>query len=359
MEQLTIRSIAARAVITPLERQVRTASGTIGESPLVLLDVQTEEGIVGRAYLFGYTPMTLKPLVCLIEQLQPELIGKRVVPQDLLKALQDRYRLLGSQGLLGMVASGLDMAYWDALGKAADAPVVSLLGGAPKRLRAYDSYGMVEPAKDEKALRASLDQGFKAIKIKVGFADAKKDVDVVREVRDMIGPDIALMVDYNQSLTPNEAIRRIRTIEPYDLTWVEEPVAAEDLQGAARVRQAVNVDIQMGENWWFPRDAERALSANACDLMMPDVMKIGGITGWLDTMGMAQMQSMPMSSHIFVEASAHALAVSPTCHYLEYLDFAGAILAQKNEIVDGECVARGPGLGMEWDEAAVKRYAAR
>lgn len=359
MEQLTIRSIAARAVVTPLERQVRTASGTIGESPLVLLDVQTDEGIVGRAYLFGYTPMTLKPLVCLIEQLEPELIGKRIVPQELLRALQDRYRLLGSQGLLGMVASGLDMAYWDALGKAADAPVVSLLGGAPKRLRAYDSYGMVDPSEDERSLLASLNQGFKAIKIKVGFADAKKDVDVVRAVRDMIGPDIALMVDYNQSLTPNEAIRRIRMIEPYDLTWVEEPVAAEDLRGAARVRQAVNVDIQMGENWWFPRDAERALSANACDLMMPDVMKIGGITGWLSTMGMAQMQSMPMSSHIFVEASAHALAVSPTCHYLEYLDFAGAILAEKNEIVDGGFEARGPGLGIEWDEAAVKRYAAR
>jgi mandelate racemase len=357
MEPLTIRSITARAVVTPLEREVRTASGTIGESPLVLLDVLTDEGIVGRAYLFGYTPMTLKPLVCLIGQLEPELIGKRIVPQDLLKGLQDRYRLLGSQGLLGMVASGLDMAYWDALGKAADAPVVSLLGGEPKALRAYDSYGMVDPSKDEKALRASLDQGFRAIKIKVGFADPKQDVDVVRTVRDMIGPDIVMMVDYNQSLTPNEAIRRIRQIEPYDLTWVEEPVAAEDLQGAARVRQAVNVDIQMGENWWFPRDAERALSAGACDLMMPDVMKIGGITGWLGTMGMAQMHSMPMSSHIFVEASAHALAVSPTFHYLEYLDFAGAVLAEKNEIIDGCFEARGPGLGIEWDEAAVKRYA--
>jgi mandelate racemase len=91
--------------------------------------------------------------------------------------------------------------------------------------------------------------------------------------------------------------------------------------------------------------------------MMPDVMKIGGITGWLGTMGMAQMQSMPMSSHIFVEASAHALAVTPTCHYLEYLDFAGGVLARKNEIVDGNFEARGPGLGIEWDEEAVTRYA--
>jgi mandelate racemase len=357
MERLTIRSVAARAVRTPLARKVRTASGVIEESPLVLLDVLTEQGITGRAYLFGYTPMTLKPLVCLIEQLQAELVGARVVPHERLKQMQDRYRLLGSQGLLGMVASGLDMAYWDALGKAANAPVVSLLGGEPKPLRAYDSYGMVDPIKDEKALHASLDQGFKAIKIKVGYPEAKQDVDVVRAVRDMIGADVALMVDYNQSLTPNEAISRIRLLEPFDLVWVEEPVAAEDLQGAARVRQSVNVDIQMGENWWFPRDAERALSAGACDLMMPDLMKIGGMTGWLSTMGMAQMQSMPMSSHIFVEASAHALAVSPTCHYLEYLDFAGAVLAGENAIVDGCLQARGPGLGIEWDEDAVRRYA--
>ncbi|KNH06893.1 putative racemase [Candidatus Burkholderia brachyanthoides] len=111
--------------------------------------------------------------------------------------MQDRYRLLGSQGLLGMVASGLDMAYWDALVCSANAPVVTLMGGESRPRRAYDSYSMVDPLKDEKALRTSLDQGFKAIKIKLGYPDVKQNVDVVRAVRDMIGPDVALMVDYN------------------------------------------------------------------------------------------------------------------------------------------------------------------
>ena len=146
-------------------------------------------------------------------------------------------------------------------------------------------------------------------------------------------------------------------IEPYDIHWVEEPVAAEDLQGHATVRQSVNVGIQTGENWWFPRDAERALSAHACDMMMPDLMKIGGITGWLSVMGMASAASMPVSSHIFVEASAHVLPVTPTCHWLEFMDFGSMIMAEPYVIHKGHVTAKGPGLGMAWDESAVSRYA--
>ncbi|KMY86044.1 mandelate racemase/muconate lactonizing enzyme [Candidatus Paraburkholderia calva] len=274
-ERLTIKGLTARAVRTPLERKVRTASGAIEESLLVLLDVLTDEGVTGYVCLFGYTPMTLKSLVCLIEQLAPELVGKRVVPLERLRQLQDRYRLLGSQGLLGMVASGLDIAYWDTLGRAADAPVVSLLGGEPRSLRAYDSYGMVDPLKDEKALRTSLDQGFKAIKIKVGYPDAKQDVDVVRAVRDMIGPDVALMVDYNQphARRSDSAYRAHRAVRS-------------DMGGRTRSRRGFaghGADAAGGERrdpdgreLVVPRDAERALSAGACDMMMLDVMKIGG-----------------------------------------------------------------------------------
>lgn len=356
MNELIIRDIVARAVVVPIARPVHTASGGIEAAPLLLIDVVTEQGITGNAYLFGYSNHTLKPLLALLDALRPELLGLPVVPFARMQQMEKRFRLLGLHGLLGMLVSTLDMAYWDALGKAANRPVVELLGGEIKPLKAYDSYGMVDAQRDEAALRHSVAQGFAGIKIKIGYPDAKQDVASVRAVRELIGPDVALMVDFNQSLQPTEAIRRIRMLEDFDLHWVEEPVLAEDLQGHAQVRQAVSVNIQTGENWWFPRDAQRAISAGAMDLMMPDLMKIGGITGWLGAMGQAQAASIPMSSHLFIEASAHVLAVTPTCDWLEFLDFAGAILDQPYRLHEGKISARGPGLGIVWDEQAVARY---
>lgn len=358
MDSLTIRDLRVRAVDAPIVRPVRTASGSIDTAPLVLLDVLTDEGVTGSSYLFAYSPLMLRPLLSLADELRSELVGQSVVPVQRMLQMQARFRLLGVQGLLGMLLSTLDMAYWDALGKAAGQPVVRLLGGEPRALRAYDSYGMVDPVTDAPALQQTLDRGFQAIKIKLGFADPKRDVEVVRAVRELIGPDIALMVDFNQSLAPVEAIRRIRALEAYDLHWVEEPVSAEDLQGHAQVRAAVSANIQTGENWWFARDAQQALSADACDLMMPDLMKIGGISGWMTVAGIAAAASMPVSSHLFVEASAHVLPVTPTCDWLEFMDFGAAVLAEPAQVAQGCVAARGPGLGMVWDEAAVEKYRA-
>jgi mandelate racemase len=270
--------------------------------------------------------------------------------------MDTKFRLLGRQGLVGMAVSGLDMAFWDILGQAADKPVVELLGGSPRPIRCYDSYGAVEADTDEKALRCSLEQGFKGIKVKGGDGDAANDERRVRGLRKLLGPDIALMLDFNQSLDPAEAKRRIARLEPYDLTWIEEPVPQENLSGHAEVRDTSPIPIQAGENWWFPRGFAEAIATGASDFIMPDLMKVGGITGWLNVAGQADAASIPMSSHILPEASAHVMAVTPTAHWLEVLDFAGAILANPIKIVDGTLTARGPGLGIEWSESAIAKY---
>lgn len=351
-----IRSVKARAVVVPLRRPLGNAFGVFTSGPLVLIDVETDQGITGRAYIFAYATLTQKPLVHLIEEIGRELVGKPIVPFDLMAAMDAKFRLLGWQGLVGMAVSGLDMAFWDALGQCANKTVAELLGGSPKPVKAYDSYGVVDPVKDEKDLRRSLEQGFRGIKIKGGDGDAAKDERVVSGVRAMLGPDIALMIDFNQSLDPAEATRRIERLAPYDLTWIEEPVPQENLLGHAKVRATSPTPIQSGENWWFPQGFAEAIAAGACDFIMPDLMKCGGVTGWMRIAGQAEAASIPQSSHLFAEASAHVLAVTPTAHWLEFLDFAGAILADPAKIVDGTLTARGPGLGLEWDEAAVKKY---
>ncbi len=351
-----IRSVKARAVVVPLKRPLKNAFGTFTSGPLVLIDVETDQGVTGRAYIFAYANVTLKPLVLLVEEIGRELVGKPIVPFDLMAAMDAKFRLLGWQGLVGMAVSGLDMAYWDALGQCAGKTVAELLGGSPKPIKAYDSYGVVDPVKDEKDLRRSLDQGFVGIKIKGGDGDAENDERVVSGVRTLLGPDIALMIDFNQSLDPAEATRRIERLAPYDLHWIEEPVPQENLLGHAKVRATSPTPIQAGENWWFPRGFAEAIAAGASDFIMPDLMKCGGVTGWMRIAGQAEAASIPQSSHLFAEASAHVLAVTPTAHWLEFLDFAGSILARPAEIVDGALTARGPGLGLEWNEAAVKKY---
>ena len=353
---LAIKRVTARAVDAPISRPVKNAFGVIGSAPIVLIDVATDQGVTGRSYIFAYTKLTLKPLVQLIEDVGRELVGKTIIPHELMTLMDAKFRLLGWQGLVGMAVSGLDMAFWDALGQSASQPLVTLLGGSPRPIRAYDSYGVVDPDTDKAVLRRSLERGFRGIKIKGGDSDLANDERVVRGVRDLIGPDIALMVDFNQSLDPSEAKRRIERLAPYDLHWIEEPVPAENLRGHAEVRAASPISIQSGENWWFPRGFAEAIAARASDFIMPDLMKVGGVTGWLRVAGQAEAASIPMSSHLFAEASSHMLAVTPTAHWLEFLDLAGALLAEPVQIVAGTVTARGPGLGLSWDEAAVAKY---
>jgi mandelate racemase len=353
----TIQSLRVRPVLAPMPRPLRTASGAIPAAPLVLIDVRTDQDVIGRAYIFCYTPLVLKPLCSFLDDISSLIIGKPVAPADLFLDLSRTFRLLGRQGLVGMALSGLDMALWDALGRAADRPVAELIGGTARPVPAYDSFGLVDPVADRAMLEASVNAGFRAIKIKISERSGAEDAAMVRAVRDILGADVQLMVDLNQSQSAMEAIRRIERLAAYDLTWVEEPVAAEDLEGHARVRAASPVPVQTGENWWFPADMARAVAARACDMAMPDLMKIGGITGWLRAMALAEAASLPLSSHLFIEASAHVLAVSPTCHYLEYLDMAGAILAKPVRPVGGMVTAHGPGLGVAWDEDALARFA--
>ncbi|MEP3277817.1 MAG: enolase C-terminal domain-like protein [Stappiaceae bacterium] len=353
---LTIEAIAARAVMAPLVRPITTAHGSIPSAPLVLIDVICSQGVTGRAYIFGYTPITLKPLVETISNLVPMLQGQKVAPVSLQKQLEGTFRLLGRQGMLGMALAGLDMAFWDALGKENNASVVSLLGGNPDPVPCYDSHGVFNPQTSPAELEQSLAQGFRAVKFKIGGGGLQKDIDEITAIRDIIGNDIRLMVDYNQSLTTPEAIRRLKRLSEFDLDWVEEPVPAEDFTGHCAVRNAVSVPIQTGENWWMPEDAARAMTAGISDHAMLDIMKIGGVTGWLQASALAAAASLPVSSHIFVEASAHVMPVTPGAHLIEYLDVASAVLTDPCLVTDGALTPRGLGLGIEWNESAVEKY---
>jgi mandelate racemase len=358
---LTFRGLRVRPVNVPMARPLRTAGGVVETAPLVLIDLETAEGITGRSYLFCYTPLALAPVARLLEGLGGLLKDAAVVPFELERALQQRFRLLGPQGLTGMAMAGVDMACWDVAGQAAGLPLVRLLGGARRPLRAYNSNGLGLVGEDAAAREAVelLDGGFQAIKVRLGYATLAEDLAVVRAVRKAVGPAVTLMADYNQSLDVPEAVRRAQSLDEEGLEWIEEPVRADDYEGCARVAEAARTPIQIGENCWGPLDLARAIRARSADRLMPDAMKIGGVTGWLRAAALTQAAGVPTSTHLFPETSAHLLAVTPTADWVEYVDWAGPILRAPLALAGGHVTAPDrPGLGLEWDDAAVARLVA-
>jgi mandelate racemase len=182
----------------------------------------------------------------------------------------------------------------------------------------------------------------------------------VQTVKSRLPQGVELMVDYNQALSVEEALRRGRALDEHGLAWIEEPIRHDDYRGAARLALELATPIQIGENFSQPFAMEEAIAARACDLVMPDLERIGGVSGWLRASEVAKGTNMKMSSHLFPETSAHLLAVTPTCHWLEYVDWAAAVLKDPAHVVDGAVeIPDRPGNGMEWDDAAVQRYAIR
>ncbi len=307
MDLPKIKALRLTPVSVPLSRQMRTASGTLPGAALCLIDVETNADIVGSAYIFTYTPKMLAAMVGVHSNISEMFLGEAIDPAQQFATFQSTFRLLGIQGLLGMYFSGVEMALWDALGKFHDKSVCQLLGGENKPVRAYDSFGFIDPETDLGLLDVSLKSGFRGIKIKLGVGDLDKDIASVRAVCSVIGPDVSLMIDYNQSLDVSRALDIADRLAPYDIYWLEEPVPAEDLAGHAAVRAKSPIKVQTGENWWFPAGARNAIRAGASDYVMLDMMKIGGFSGWMETAKMAEAAGLPVSSHAFVEVSAHAL----------------------------------------------------
>ena len=256
--------------------------------------------------------------------------------------------------------SGIDMAAWDALGQPLGQPLVSLLGASPRPIPAYNSKGLgIQPPKDlEKEAVELVEEGFRAVKLRLGRADAREDLKALQSVKKQVGPDVTLMVDFNQALSVAEAIKRGRMIDDEGgVYWIEEPVRADDFAGTARIRAEVKTPIQIGENFMGPEQMAQALAAGACDYVMPDAERIGGVTGWMRAAALAQAAGVEMSSHLFPEASCHLLAATPTCHWLEYVDWANPVLEAPVELKDGHVVIPAvPGIGLRWDEKAVQRF---
>ena len=353
---MKIRAVRARAVAAPMKRPLATSTGTVGEAALLLIDLETDAGITGRTYLFGLGRHNLPPIARLVEAMAAMVNGDEVAPLDLERKLRAKYTLLGVHNIVLFAMSGIDMAAWDALSQAHGVPLARLLGAAPRPVPAYNSNGLgIVPLKDlEREAVALVEEGFRAVKLRLGRPDAEQDLLALKAVKRQIPERTVLMVDFNQSLTVAEAIRRGRMIDDEGgVVWIEEPVRADDFAGCARVARELATPIQIGENFMGAEQMAQALAAGACDYAMPDAQRIGGVTGWLRAAALAQGAGMEMSSHLFPEVSAHLLCATPTCHWLEFVDWAAPVLAEPLRVKDGMVM---PAAALAWNEQAVQKY---
>ncbi len=360
MTDVIINDITARTVLAPFNIAPASASGSLSHAALVLIDVDTSAGVTGRTYIFAYGTAMLKPLQATVHCMAEMVKGRGLSPLSLEAHLRASLKLVDTPGLVGLALSGLDMAFWDAHCKVLQQPLARVLGSDVQSIQAYNSCGLwiqdVDALADEAEQLLAM-HDFNAVKLRLGRPDAGLDLQAVEKVKSRLGDTVDLMVDFNQSQSVNSAIKRSRMIDDAGLYWIEEPVRHGDYAGTAAVRNAIKTPVQTGENLDSNFALKMALDAAAADYYMPDVQRIGGVSGWLRAAAQCHAAEVEMSSHLFPEISAHLLAVTPTCHWLEYVDWANPILQHPLQIKNGRAmISEQPGIGIEWDESAVSRY---
>jgi mandelate racemase len=360
LEKLTWRSVNVRPVVVPLRRPVVSKVGLFDQWPLILIDLETEEGIVGRSYLEPYLKSAARSIAPAIVELAHMRKGKAVNPVDNFAQGRKALTLIGYEGVAMIAVAGLDMAAWDALAKAAGLPLAVLLGGSLGPVRSYNSNGLwlspVESLADEARALVS-EAGFGGLKLRLGRERLGDDLEAIEIVRSAVGGDVKLMVDFNQGLSLGDALQRCHALDSHGLYWFEEPVVYDNLTGYAQLARELRTPIQVGENFYGPRAMHLALSLQAADYVMPDLMRIGGVTGWLRAAAIAGGAGVEMSSHLYPEFSAHLLRVTETAHWLEWQDWADPILAQPFRITGGMVeIPNRPGAGIDWNEDAVRHY---
>ncbi len=358
---LTLRSIRARAVSLPLERPVVARIATIRQWPLILIDLETEEGITGRAYLEPYIEKSMAYLVPALHHLGAELKGQPVAPVDLYEQARKSLHFVGYEGLSMIAVAGLDMAAWDALARANEQPLCQFLGGTVSPVRAYNSNALwlMEPAAvAEQAIELVAEGSFHGLKLRLGRDEVAQDHAAIDAVRAAVGDDVELMIDYNQGLDLAQALERCHRLDNLGLAWIEEPVVYDNFDGYRRLAADLKTPLQIGENFYGPRDLHKALQVEACDLVMPDFMRIGGVTGWMRAAAVAAVWGVPVSTHLYPEVGAHVMRVTETAHWLEWQSWADPVLVEPYEVRDSKLVIPSrPGLGLDWNEDTVSRHA--
>ena len=318
LEEITI-STATPELPSPL----LTASGKLTNAALVLVKIRSKCGIEGHSYLFSPNAKLLTALASAVSVAFEEVKDRSCSPETNTDYLLDKFKLFGGTGILTMAFAAIDMASWDLVGHALVKPLYRIWGGEKTSIPSYESSGLsighISQVLDK--AKTFLNNGNTRMKVRLGYETVTEEVLLLNRLKDELGNNIELMVDYNQGLNFDQAFERCKELDDLGLTWIEEPILAERLEKAADLTKTTKTPIQLGENLWSLTEVERALNLGSSDYLMPDVAKIGGATQWLRAANMAERHGVKVSSHLYPEISAHLMASISNAYYLEYADW--------------------------------------
>ena len=321
-DPMKIADIRTHLLQVPFDDPPQTGFLTLDHIDLLIVEVETASGVVGTGHLHPLAGGLRTLDTCIHEMLKPHLLGEDARNVEALwQKLWRATFIQGRMGITVMAMSALDVALWDAVGRAVGEPLWRLWGGRPDPLRVYGSgcfRGLGHDGMIEKAMEF-VDQGFGAIKMQVAHCFTHdEDVANVRDMRAALGDEFEIMVDVNQGWTADEAIAVGRRLDAYGIAWLEEPVMADDFDGYHRVAEAIETPVVGGENHFTHHDLEPFFASGRIPILQPDIMR-GGYTDMRVTAGRAEVAGITIAPHLFPELAAHLLASIPNASWLEYM----------------------------------------
>lgn len=360
---MKLQSVSTRLVDVPLAKPIGTAIHQIRSVGCVLVEARSDDGTVGQSYVFAINANRLKAFDEMVNGLAEfALVGAD--PHDtegIWHQLWSEVNPTGHKGVTISAMSALDVACWDLVGRAHGLPLHKMWGACRSRVPTYASSGLwLSQSVDELVVEADsfVNEGFTAVKVRIGSDRAADDVERVRAVRDVVGDDIDVLADANQKFTAKEAIRLGRALEEFNLLWLEEPVASYDLAGHARVRNALDTPIASGETEYTRFGMQAMLDAGAADILMPDLQRIGGYSEFRKASATASAQNIPISSHFFTEYSLCLAGATENCISAEHIDWFAPLFNETADLVDGCLIVPDrPGHGFTFDQDAVEHFA--
>ncbi len=356
---MKIDRITSRVVRLPLARPIVTATVTAADTWFLLVRVETEDGLRGEAFIWSYSAEISRCLQAMVGELSRHALGADPRQTEAIWAAMWKGTVQwGHAGITVMASSVIDMAVWDAAALAAGQPLGRMLGLRTTKVAGYASHGLwIGNDLDalQREAREYVDMGFRAMKMRAGRTRVEDDVAAVRAVREAIGAEVGLMVDFGSAPSPQRAEALATALDDLGLLWIEDPIVDENEREHAQLAARLRTPVCFGEKVYSPQGFVRLIEAKACDHLMADLQRAGGVTGWLRIAALADAAGLPLSSHILPEFNVHLVASAPTGAWLEYLPWAEDLCLDRMELVDGHyALPERAGFGVRLDEERIR-----
>jgi L-alanine-DL-glutamate epimerase-like enolase superfamily enzyme len=357
---MKVTDLKAIPLSIPMERPFVSINPRDRINPIVV-QLFTDDGAEGLGLVFTWNDRQVASLHAIIDDLKEFVVGQDVLRhEESWQKLWKATRFMGHAGYVISAFSAIDMALWDLKAKALGVPVAHLLGGYRDKVPVYASHKLFrqwsldELQEDANAL---VQQGFTAMKMNLGDKRPEEEVERVKVVRETVGDKVDLLVDVNWAWTPTRTVQMGRMLEPHAIYWLEDPLDSEDPDELAKVADALDVPIAVGETFSTKKGFRPLLEKGSGDILIVDIQRVGGVTEFMKVAAMAQAWNRPVASHIFHEFSLHMIAAIPNGMMVEYMPWWEMLYEEPPRVVDGwMTISDKPGWGLTLSRAALKKY---